>query len=81
MSEKEEEFMCVKVAADYPMQEWVTEAYQAGVAINKVKITFDSLLQRMRTMEIYRFLALLEIYGSSPNIDILNEYIVDEKIL
>lgn len=72
MCEKEEEFVCAKVAADYSMQEWVTEAYQPGVAINKVKITFHSLLQRMRAMEIYKFLSLLEIYGSSPNIEILN---------
>jgi hypothetical protein len=50
------------------MQEWVVSAYKNGVQPNKVQISFNTFMNKMKAIEMYRFLCLLEIYGSSPNI-------------
>lgn len=65
-----------KVRSDCAMQQWVVDSYAKGAKPSAIKINVNTL-GKMRTMEIYKFLCLLEIYGSSPNIDILNEYIND----
>jgi hypothetical protein len=46
----------------------VVNAFKSGIQPNKVPVVFNTFLTKMKAIEMYRFLGLLEIYGSSPNI-------------
>ena len=47
------------------------DSYEKGKKPVPVDIS-PKRIGKMKAMEFYRFLCMLEIYGSSPNIDVLD---------
>ena len=47
------------------------DSYEKGKKPTPVDVS-SRKISKLKAMEFYRFLCMLEIYGSSPNIDVLD---------